>query len=82
MQVLSRLFDRRRRFDDISVSIQEHIRERAEELIDEGVARDEAERAARREFGNVTLAQERSREMWNGPRWNLFWQTSNSLFVD
>jgi len=75
MQVLSRLFDRRRRFDDISVSIQEHIRERAEELIDEGVARDEAERAARREFGNVTLAQERSREMWQ-------WSTLESILAD
>ena len=75
MQVLSRLFDRRRRYADISVSIQEHIRERAEELMDEGVSRDEAERAARREFGNVTLVQERSREMWQ-------WSTLESILSD
>ena len=29
----SRIFGRRRRYDDLSVSIQEHIAERAEELV-------------------------------------------------
>ena len=31
MQWLSQLFSRRRRYDDLSVSIQEHIAERADE---------------------------------------------------
>ena len=30
------LFTRRRRYDDISASIREHIAERADELVDEG----------------------------------------------
>ena len=39
MQILSRLFSRRRRYDDIAVSIQEHIAERTEELMEEGMER-------------------------------------------
>lgn len=66
---------RKRRYDDISVSIQEHIDERIDELMEEGMSRDEAEHAARREFGNVTLLEERSREVWQ-------WQKLESLLVD
>jgi predicted permease len=75
MQGLSKLFNRHRRFDDISVSIQEHIDERAEELMEEGIAREQAEQAARREFGNVTLIEERSREEWQ-------WAALESLLAD
>ena len=67
MQVLNRLFGRRRRYDDLSVSIQEHIEERTEELVEEGMPRTQAEQTARREFGNVTLIQEHSREAWQWP---------------
>src|SRR5579883_88993 len=66
---------RKRRYDDITVSIQEHIDERIDELMEEGMSRDEAEHAARREFGNVTLLEERSREVWQ-------WQKLESLLVD
>jgi predicted permease len=66
---------RKRRYDDISVSIQEHIDERIDELMEEGMSRDEAEHAARREFGNVTLLEERSREVWQ-------WQKLESLLAD
>ena len=34
MRTLNRLFERRRRYADISASIQEHIQERTEELMD------------------------------------------------
>jgi predicted permease len=71
----SRFYFRNRRYDDISVSIQEHIGERADELMDEGMSREDAERAARRDFGNVTLLKERSREVWQ-------WRTVESLLVD
>jgi predicted permease len=67
MRVLDRLFGRKHRYDDISVSIQEHIDERADELMEEGMSREQAERTARREFGNVTLLRERSRETWQWP---------------
>ena len=65
---LNRLFARSRRHDDLSVSIQEHIEERTEELIEDGMARSEALQMARREFGNVTLIEQRSREVWHGRR--------------
>ena len=66
MRVLNRFFGRRR-YDDLSASIQEHIEERTEELIEEGMPRAQAEQTARRAFGNVTLIQERSREEWQWP---------------
>ncbi len=68
-------FSRKRRYDDISVSIQEHIDERVDELMEEGMSRDEAEQKARRDFGNVTLVRERSREVWQ-------WQRVESLLTD
>jgi hypothetical protein len=71
----NRLFARKRRYEDISVSIQEHLNERIDELMEEGMPRDEAERTARRDFGNVTLLQERSREVWQ-------WQRLESLLLD
>jgi len=37
------------------------------------MTRDEAEQAARREFGNVNLIEERSREVWQ-------WPTLESMF--
>ena len=68
MRVVSKFFDRllnrRRRYDDLSASIQEHIDERTDELIAEGMTAKAAGQAARREFGNVTLIAERSREAW------------------
>lgn len=75
MQWLSQLFSRRRRYDDVSVSIQEHLEARAEELMEQGMAPEEAERMARREFGNVSLMEERSREVWQ-------WQKLESVAAD
>ena len=75
MSRFSRFFFRNRRYDDISVSIQEHLDERIDELTEEGMSRDEAERTARHDFGNVTLLRERSREVWQ-------WQRFESLLVD
>jgi predicted permease len=75
MPQLSRFFSKKRRYDDISVSIHEHIDERIDELMEEGMSRNEAERATRREFGNTTLLEERSREVWQ-------WRRLESLLVD
>jgi hypothetical protein len=75
VRMFGRLSGRRRRFEDLSVSIREHIEERTEELVEEGLPRLEAEQQARREFGNVTLIEERSREMWQ-------WTAAEELLVD
>src|SRR6202789_1001276 len=75
LQGLNWLFGRHRRYEDLSISIQEHIEERTEELIDAGMPRPRAEQTARREFGNVTLLRERSREAWQ-------WSTLESILAD
>jgi predicted permease len=75
MQRLAGLFSRRRRYDDLAVSIQEHIAERAEELMESGMQRAAAEQAARREFGNVGLIEQRSREEWQ-------WLKAESIVAD
>jgi predicted permease len=67
MQWLPQFLSRRRRYEDISISIQEHIEERIEELMADGISRKQAEQTARREFGNVTLLEQRSREVWQWP---------------
>ncbi len=61
------LFSRRRRYSDLSASIREHIEEKIDELMEEGMPRAQAERAARRAFGNVALIEQRSREAWQWP---------------
>lgn len=58
------LFSRRRRYEELEESIREHLRERVESLISEGVPRVEAEFQAQKEFGNVTRIKEQGREVW------------------
>ncbi|MGA8728383.1 MAG: ABC transporter permease [Terracidiphilus sp.] len=60
-------FRRRRIYDDLSEEIRLHVEERTEQLMGEGMSRKEAERQARRAFGNRTLLEERSREVWQWP---------------
>ncbi len=57
----------RRRIDrDVDDEIQAHLEERVADLVAEGMPRAGALAMARREFGNVGLTAERSREVW---RW-------------
>ena len=60
-------FRRRRIYDDLSEEMRLHVEERTEQLMGEGMSRKEAERQARRVFGNRTLLEERSREVWQWP---------------
>jgi predicted permease len=64
---LRQMFSRRRRYDELSESIREHTDERVADLMDRDVPREEAVQVARREFGNVTLIEERSRAVWQWP---------------
>ena len=75
MMWLMQLFSRRRLYGDLSDEIREHLEEKTEELVADGMPRKEAEAAARREFGNVTLAEEDSREVWQ-------WASLESFFAD
>ncbi len=61
------LFRRRKPTDDLEEEIRAHLAMEEQENQESGMSPDEAHYAALRRFGNVTLAQERSREMW---KWN------------
>lgn len=65
---LKQVLSRRRRYNELAESIREHLEEKIEDLMDAGLSREEATRTAHREFGNVTLIEERSREVWQWPR--------------
>jgi predicted permease len=67
MNALNRLISRRRLYTDLSAEIQEHLNEKIDALIAEGMSRAEATAQARREFGNATLLEERSRDIWQWP---------------
>ena len=62
------LFARRRLYHDLSEEMREHLEEKTAEFVQAGMSRDAALAAARREFGNPTLAEERGREVWQW-RW-------------
>ena len=67
MSWLEGLFKRRRVYAELSEEIREHLQEKIEELLATGMSRKEAAAAARREFGNVALIEEDSREVWRWP---------------
>lgn len=67
MRWLKSLFSRHRRYEELSETIREHLDEKIADLMDRGMSQEEAERTARREFGNVTRIEERSREVWQWP---------------
>jgi putative ABC transport system permease protein len=67
MNWLKQLFSRRRLYGDLTEEIREHLEEKKEELVRNGMSRKDAESAARREFGNVTLAEEDSHDVWRWP---------------
>jgi predicted permease len=66
-------FNRKRRYDDLDVSIREHLDERTEELMEDGMSREQAAQKARREFGNATVIAERSRQVWQWPTLESIW---------
>jgi len=87
---LRQLFSRRRLYRELSEEIQAHLDERVEQLVAEGMSREEAMRLARREFGNVGLIEEDCREVWAWPsleniffdlRWGLRSLSHNPVFA-
>ena len=73
MNWFRQLFSRRRHYDELSQSILEHLEEKVADLMDRGMTRAQAEKAAHREFGNVMRIKERSREVWQWPRLENTW---------
>jgi predicted permease len=68
------LFRRRKPVDDLDEEIRSHLEMEEQENVEAGMAPDEAHYAALRRFGNVTLAQERSRETWGWNWAQTVWQ--------
>jgi predicted permease len=69
------IFRRRKIYNDLSEEIRLHIEERTEQLVREGMSPKQAAREARLAFGNRTLLEERSREVWQ-------WPTLESIAAD
>ena len=75
MTWFERWFSRRRLDSELSEEIREHLEQKVGELVARGMRREEAEHAARREFGNVTLVEEDGRSVWR-------WPSLESFFMD
>ena len=67
MDWIPQIFRRRKFNEDLSEEIRLHIEERTEQLMSDGMSAEEAAWEARRAFGNRTLLEERSREVWQWP---------------
>src|SRR5262245_35716864 len=66
---------RRRREEELEEEIQSHLRMAIRDRMERGESAEEAELAARREFGNVELIKETTRGIWG-------WAEVKRLFVD
>ncbi|MGB6743782.1 MAG: ABC transporter permease [Terracidiphilus sp.] len=75
MNWLPNIFRRRTLYNDLAEEMRLHLEERTEQLIRDGMSRKEAEQAACRAFGNRTVLEERSREVWQ-------WATLESIWAD
>jgi predicted permease len=75
MNPIPDVFRRRKFLNDLTEEMRLHLEEHAELLMREGMSREEAERQARLAFGNRTLVEERSREVWQ-------WSTLESIWAD
>ena len=73
MDWILNIFRRRTLYNDLNEEIRLHIEERAEQLMRQGMTAGEAEREARRAFGNRTVIEERSREVWQWPLLESTW---------
>jgi hypothetical protein len=67
MNWLPNLFRRKTLYSDLAEEMRLHLEEKTEQFMSEGISRRDAEQAARRAFGNATVLEERSREVWQLP---------------
>jgi len=64
MSLWDRLFRRRRREAELDEEVQTHLRMAVHERMEQGESAEQARAAALREFGNVILVKEVTRDMW------------------
>jgi putative ABC transport system permease protein len=65
------LFRRKQREEELDEEVRSHLRMAAQERMEQGEAAEQARASAEREFGNVGLVKEVTRDMWG---WG-FWET-------
>jgi hypothetical protein len=75
MSWLKQFFSRKRLYTDLNDEIAFHLEQRIEELVAEGMPREQAEAKARKDFGNVAAVKQTARETWG-------WKWIEDLFID
>jgi predicted permease len=75
MNWLKQLLSRRHQYNDLSDEMQQHLNEKVEELVATGMSKKDASAAAHREFGNLSLLEEDSRNVWR-------WLSIENFFAD
>ena len=64
MRWMDGLFGKRKREKELEEEVRSHLKLSAQERVERGVDEGEATSAARREFGNVELVKETTRDVW------------------
>jgi putative ABC transport system permease protein len=72
--IVRRLIYRRRAECELGEEIRTHLEMEIEQNTDNGMSPEEAHHAARRAFGSVALAKEKSRSMWGMMALEIIWQ--------
>lgn len=62
-----RWLSRHRLYADLAEEMRDHLQQKVDELVESGLSPEDAALAARRAFGNPTLLEERSRDVWRWP---------------
>src|SRR5262245_28815259 len=75
MGIFRGLWNRRRMSDELDEEIRSHLRMDAKDRMERGERTEDAERNARRKFGNELLIRETARDMWG-------WQTVDRAAQD
>src|SRR5262245_47818755 len=80
MNWLKPLSSQKPQYDELSEEIQAHLDEKVAELVADGMSKEEARQTALREFGNVSLTQEKSLDVRAWPLVeNLLWDIRYGL---
>jgi hypothetical protein len=72
--IVRRLIYRRRAERELDEEIRTHLEMEVEQITYNGMSPEEAHHAARRAFGSVALAKEKSRSMWGMRALEIIWQ--------
>ena len=75
MNWLKQFWSRERLYSELDEEVAAHLEERVDELVRDGMSKEEAVAKARKEFGNVTAIKQTAREAWG-------WKWIEDFFVD